>query len=1777
MDNTISRHVEIRISRNPILYILLVIGSVFITQELNAQTTLTFSYTTPTVTSDNTGGFVDALTIDVPVSSFPADFVTTDINLVINYDKTAGTCAATETGNSYHNEHGFQLESPVGATQVTIFDPGAFTGADDISPGVTQTFDDASVTAIPGGIPATGTYMPNNSLSSFNFQDPEGTWTLRASETAGGDPMCIISVDIVITAEDLPEPGNVDNTVLWLKANEGVTGTAEVSAWVDQSGNGNNAAQGTTSRRPALVENAFNFNQAITFDGTDDFLDVPYTAQLNGDDMTVISVHRVEQDDNSWRSPFTSRDDFPQRGYIIYVRSDNDQYDLWTGSDSGWDTFQQGLTPGADLQVLGVSFTASTTSNGDKSFYLDGNLQGSTTGTENYDPNTVQPYRVGAGSSELVAGQYFWYGDIAEQIVFNKILSASERERVSSYLAIKYGITLTHDYYNTSYDGTNAGTTILYDVSNGYGNDIAGIGREDLEGLSQPKSKSENDDAVITVSSPTSLDDGDYLVWGNNNLTGTRTTDLPIGYDERLERIWFYDEKGDVGTISIKFELSKLGDRSTDPADYAILINHSSASFGTPDQTTTNGATISDNILTFTNVPIQDGDYLTLAVSAVRGPGGISGGLNLWLKADLITLDVDASTVDLWPDQSGNSNNAEPIPFNRPLIESTLNLNNNPYINYTADNGGQVTLASTSNTSSFIAVLNTSNNGDDIFERNGSTDPMLEVEGGFYRGNSDAGFISTTGIGSWNILELLNSSSSDHKIYVDGMSEDTDATSYTIPASATYNLLSNYTGSIAEVVYYDDFLSDTERRQLESYLAVKYGITLNITTQDYLNGSGASILNRTNFASYANNIAGIGKANANSGNDAQGLNQTASKSINTTAIVEVSNASDFDDGEYLIWGSNNTTALASLAESVPSPTIAAVAMILDRKWRITETGETGTVSVSFDLSSVTSVSGRELAKFSLILDDTEDMSSPISVLKPTSMTSNVVTFTGVDLDEAQFMVLGTDVDAAPGDLAANLVLWLKAGVGVTGTTNASAWADQSDSNENATQGTGGSQPTITANAVNFNQALSFDGGDFLSLGNIMDYTPGTDDWSFFCVFNTNGTGSLLARGGGTTANRQYQYLVTGGNYAQITGGTREDGGITATGAWNMTSALVNGTDDDVDSWLNGTVDINNGAIGTNTETENVIIGARTNGTGFLFTGDISEIIMYDKELSASERESLETYLAIKYGITQSHNYYNTAYDGTNAGSTTIYDVGTYPNDIAGIGRDDEELLNQNQSKSENGDAIITVSSPSSLDSDDYLIWGNDNGASTETTAGVPTGVNDMLTRKWRVEETGDVGTVTIKFDVTGIADVGTTAADFSLIIDMDATFTSGATLVNADDFTASIVTFNNVNLDDGNIFSLATGIDMAVNEISSTVGDYEVTASCPVLSGNSYITLRDASGSIVAEVNPNNNNLGATCWGVSIRASNDNTVEILDEDYFLDRNFYITPTTQPASNVSVRFYVLNAELDDIRTKLTADGKSSGGNVSEYLQDFLRITKTDSNGGSDLDPISTGENTSSLTASATAFGSTGYILEISIGSFSEFSPGTDSDDPNETLPVELVSFKGRSTEYGKNLLEWKTASELNNDYFEIQESSNGVDFERIGQVNGNGTTLAANNYSFIASHSGYGLRYYRLKQVDYDGAFEHSDIINVETVNDFVKWNLYPNPTNGKVWMIVNDESFDAEKAIVEVVDLAGQRFNLLVTKKASGIEIDMYSLKKGMYVITIKSLDAVSTHRVIKR
>ncbi|MBE2279604.1 MAG: T9SS type A sorting domain-containing protein [Ignavibacteriaceae bacterium] len=179
------------------------------------------------------------------------------------------------------------------------------------------------------------------------------------------------------------------------------------------------------------------------------------------------------------------------------------------------------------------------------------------------------------------------------------------------------------------------------------------------------------------------------------------------------------------------------------------------------------------------------------------------------------------------------------------------------------------------------------------------------------------------------------------------------------------------------------------------------------------------------------------------------------------------------------------------------------------------------------------------------------------------------------------------------------------------------------------------------------------------------------------------------------------------------------------------------------------------------------------------------------------------------------------------------------------------------------------------------------------------------------------------------------------------------------------------------------------------------------------------------------------------------------------------------------------------------------------------------------------------------------------------------DASYVIPVELTSFSAEVFS-GKVILSWSTATELNNAGFEIErKSSNSQAFEKIGYVTGNGTTTETVKYRFDDSNVPAGIFTYRLKQVDFDGSFEYSNEIEVESIvpQVFYMSQNYPNPFNPTTNIVfglpVNS------RVTVSIYDALGQLVNTLVNGTLeSGVHtlsFDAGKLNSGIYFYTIKA------------
>jgi len=121
-----------------------------------------------------------------------------------------------------------------------------------------------------------------------------------------------------------------------------------------------------------------------------------------------------------------------------------------------------------------------------------------------------------------------------------------------------------------------------------------------------------------------------------------------------------------------------------------------------------------------------------------------------------------------------------------------------------------------------------------------------------------------------------------------------------------------------------------------------------------------------------------------------------------------------------------------------------------------------------------------------------------------------------------------------------------------------------------------------------------------------------------------------------------------------------------------------------------------------------------------------------------------------------------------------------------------------------------------------------------------------------------------------------------------------------------------------------------------------------------------------------------------------------------------------------------------------------------------------------------------------------------------------------LPVTLLYFEAQK-ENETVLLTWSTATETNNDRFAIERSSNGITFEPIGVVNGNGNSSTILSYSYTDMHPLSGTSYYRLAQYDYDGTVNLSEVKTIQFLTDFAAV-VSPNPFEQTANILVATET-----------------------------------------------------------
>ena len=394
-----------------------------------------------------------------------------------------------------------------------------------------------------------------------------------------------------------------------------------------------------------------------------------------------------------------------------------------------------------------------------------------------------------------------------------------------------------------------------------------------------------------------------------------------------------------------------------------------------------------------------------------KGPGGVTTNLDLWLQADKLdgtTVGTDGANVSKWTD-TGKGNHAETVVSGQePVYRNNVskNINFNPVIEF--ENNHNTAAADMRNINTRDELMGTSGfNSNDMFlvvipdptittamyplDTFTSSDPNSftyaeDVTGvgfggytqrltgeyftycigtssgtGPFVGYGSGDLTGTNNYNQFNIINVRhNSTNSNMEIYLNANAVTTtvnDLPSYAAVNNRKYWLgrsqywNGSFDGRMAELITYDSRKTDgvTERNRIESYLALKYGITLGVNgvSQNYIDSNGNIVWDAVNSVGYCYDIAGIFR------DDSSNHSQKQSKSINSTSVVTIghkdisttnsANTNSFStDRDYLVWGHNNAALTGSNVINVNlGASSTSVTTLFDRRWKIYESRPTG--------------------------------------------------------------------------------------------------------------------------------------------------------------------------------------------------------------------------------------------------------------------------------------------------------------------------------------------------------------------------------------------------------------------------------------------------------------------------------------------------------------------------------------------------------------------------------------------------------------------------------------------------------------------------------------------------------------------------------------------------------------------------------------------------------------------------------------------------------------------
>jgi hypothetical protein len=699
----------------------------------------------------------------------------------------------------------------------------------------------------------------------------------------------------------------------------------------------------------------------------------------------------------------------------------------------------------------------------------------------------------------------------------------------------------------------------------------------------------------------------------------------------------------------------------------------------------------------------------------------------------------------------------------------------------------------------------------------------------------------------------------------------------------------SFDGRIYEIIVLNADPESVEHERVQSYLAIKYGIqkvsndipsTTSLDERDYFSSSENIIWDHSEATGFNQNIAGIGR------DDLSGLDMNSTSNYSNPGIIGLHrNGSFLNDETFLLTGDNGESGI--LQSNLGNGLYA----YSNRIWHVQSTGNSEVVDLYFNLDKFGYNISSNANDYVVISSGSQDFSSSNELGIGSSLVNGVLIVNDVDLSTVDYFRLAlssvnlTAPFEGPGDVDDGIALWLRADIGVTGTTAITSWTDQSGNNNHATATT--TAPSLVTNDINGYPAIDFDGsGQYMSIDEGV-FKPGIlykDFWTYTVVTSdktsTNSVMNELVdrQSGGSgfvsvsipysNSSTLAHYMATGfslSNSNPEAGSATPHVFATAYSDDNIPFSAFNKTEIWVDGSTRGASNSNMApVVGTNTD---MFIGAGWRGFhpgSFYRDGKIAEVIVYQAPLTALNHQKILSYLCLKYGISKkSENIASSVRDDRDyfASDNSViwdYDQGHGCNRfITGIGRDDESGFNQVNSKAADStddvgnvySDILTIQPSGSFTNDlSFVLWGNDDKGYDKITEGPFVGAQ-RLEQTWFVQKTGTVGNLDLVFDINAYAfSLPKQGGNFFLLVDSDGDrdFSNATSLGVPDIFSNKILYFNDRNIPDNVHIALGFSNDIRF-ENGAFAGGTGANGEPGTSDGNKSLIVLDAGARITAD------------------------------------------------------------------------------------------------------------------------------------------------------------------------------------------------------------------------------------------------------------------------------------------------------------------------------------------